>query len=236
MCKFQISLANIIIDIQSIYDQVYFMCENYLSTNQKADFQIISTQEEIEKENPYDQKGKLVSDSYRETLSIYRKISEKMLTYSTFLMHGSVVAAENQAFMFTASSGIGKTTRTNLWLEQIKDSYVVNGDKPLIQITDKKILACGTPWSGKENLNTNTIVPLKAILLLERNEKTKLEKITFSEAFLTLYSQTYRPKDASQIQKTLSFIKALDGKVDFYRYGANLINTDMQVIYDTIKQ
>ncbi len=236
MYKFQICIANLIIDIQSIYDQVYSMCKDYLCTNKEANFQIISCQEDIEKEEPYDHLGKLVTDAYRETLSIYRKISEKMLSYSTFLMHGSVVAVHNQAFMFCASSGIGKTTRTNLFLEQIKNSYVVNGDKPLIQVNEKGIRACGTPWSGKENLNTNMIVPLKAILLLERNEKTKLEKISFLEAISTLYPQIYRPQNVDLTRKTLSLMQKLNGQVDIYRYGANLIDTDMQVIYDTIKK
>lgn len=236
MCKFQISLANLVIDIQSIHDQVYYMCKDYLCMNKEADFQIISCQEDIEKEDPFDQQGKQVTDAYRETLSIYRKISEKVLSYSTFLMHGSVVATDKQAFMFCASSGIGKTTRTNLFLEQVPNSYVVNGDKPLIQVNEKGIQACGTPWSGKENLNTNVIVPLKAILLLERKEQTTLEKISFSEAIPSLYPQIYRPQNTNLIRKTLSLMQKLNGQVDFYRYGANLIDTDMQEIYDTIRK
>ena len=63
-----------------------------------------------------------------------------------------------------------------------------------------------------------------------------MEKISFSEAIPSLYPQIYRPQNTNLIRKTLSLMQKLNGQVDFYRYGANLINTDMQEIYDTIRK
>ena len=55
-------------------------------------------------------------------------------------MHGAVVAIDNKAYMFTANSGVGKTTRAKLWLNEYPDSIIVNGDKPLIKITENIII------------------------------------------------------------------------------------------------
>ncbi|MBQ0065579.1 MAG: hypothetical protein KBT48_07415 [Firmicutes bacterium] len=47
--------------------------------------------------------------------------------------------------MFTAVLGTGKTTHTRLWLKNLPESFVVNGDKPLLQIDKEQTLVCGTP-------------------------------------------------------------------------------------------
>ena len=62
-----------------------------------------------------------------ENLVIHRKISEAMLDWDTFLMHGAVVAVEQNAYMFTAVSGTGKTTHIQKWLNNVPGAYVVNG-------------------------------------------------------------------------------------------------------------
>ncbi len=234
MYRFQIRLADVVIEIQSVYDQVYQMCKDYLCQESQADFQIISKQEDIEKESAYNSYGNQVSDAYRETLSIYRRISEEILTYSCFLMHGSVVSVNDFGFMLCASSGVGKTTRSNLFVDQIKDAYIVNGDKPLIKVNQKEILACGTPWSGKENQHKNTCVPLRAILLLERSSKTFLKPLSFSKAFIPLLKQCYLPKDEILSKQTLELFAQLS-QVKIYQYGSYLEDSDMEKIYQQLK-
>ena len=128
-----------------------------------------------------------------EVLALNRIIADKMLGYNTFLMHGAVVAYRGEAYMFAAPSGTGKTTRIRLWLDEYPDSFVVNGDKPLIKIDNEKAYACGTPWCGKEGWNRNTIVPLRAIYLLERSDfskKNKIEEVKIGEAFPDLLTFT----------------------------------------------
>ena len=163
---------------------------------------------------------------YLETIIIYRKICNEMPLFNTFLMHGAVIAVGNESFMFAAKSGTGKTTHIKKWLENNKDAYVVNGDKPLIRITEDNVMACGTPWCGKEYLGNNVIVPLKSIVLMERGEDNRMEKITFKQAYLDLLQQTYLPPDADNARKTLSLLSQLDGKVDFWKFTFNNFKDD----------
>ena len=156
----------------------------------------------------------------------------------TFLMHGSVVALDNQAYMFTAPSGVGKTTRTRLWLDLYPDSIVVNGDKPLIKITSTEAIACGTPWCGKEGWNTNTMVPLRAIFLLERadeGEESSCEEISLGKAFPFLLQQTHRPEDPDLMRKTLSLLKSLEGKVKIYRFRSTPTEDSVRLAYETAR-
>ena len=51
-----------------------------------------------------------------EYLSALRSVSEILPSVGMFLAHGAVVAMNVFAYMFSAASGTGKTTRANLWL------------------------------------------------------------------------------------------------------------------------
>ena len=230
--EFQIKLADKKIRIEALYEEVCEMCSAYLCEEGKADIEIHSSRELIEAEKAENREGNTVTDAYRETLAVYRMIAEEMLAYNTFLMHGSVVAKEGKAFMFTAASGVGKTTRTRLWLDQMADSQVINGDKPLIRITEREVIACGSPWSGKEKLNQNLCLPLAAVYFLERGEETSLRRMSFSEAFVRLLRQTYRPKEAGKMAKTLELLKKMENKTAFYLYRNNLKDTDMKWLYE----
>ena len=155
-----------------------------------------------------------------ETTAVYRKIASEILMYDTFVMHGSVVATQGAGYMFTAPSGVGKTTRTKLWLDHIPGSIVVNGDKPLLRVTEDAVYAYGTPWCGKEKWNTNTSVPLRAIFLLERvqdGENNTVTELRFSEAFPVLYRQTFRPDHPEARAKALHLLLALSNIVKIYR-------------------
>lgn len=54
------------------------------------------------------------SDAYLETTAVQRKLAEKLFDYDTLLFHGSTIAVDNQAYLFTAKSGTGKSTHTQL--------------------------------------------------------------------------------------------------------------------------
>ena len=230
MREFRISLAGQCVGICSIYDEVYHLCRDYLSDETEVAFGVETRPEDISFEQEKSLReaaleGKpavLYPESYLETLAVYRKIALGMLKYDTWLMHGSAIAVENEAFLFTAASGTGKTTHTRLWLEQIPGAYIVNGDKPLLRMRDGICEACGTPWSGKENMNRNAMVPLRAICFLNRAAENRIEEIPFRDAAPLLLQQSYRTADSLIMQRTMQLVKELGEHVRFYRLFCNM--------------
>lgn len=218
---FCISIAGHSIAVHSMYSDIVPLCESYLC-GLAPEWEISITDEDIAVERREDQREyPSRRDGYLETIAVYRKICEEMLAYDTFLMHGAVVAANNSAFMFTAPSGTGKTTHIKKWVEQIDGAFVVNGDKPLLKISDAQVLACGTPWCGKESLGQNAIVPLKAIVMMERGENNVIEEIVYRQAYSFLLQQTYWPSEADKKKKTLELLSKLNGRVRFFRFVFN---------------
>jgi hypothetical protein len=201
------------------------------------------------------------TDEYLETLAVYRKIAEKLLDYDTLLFHGSLIAVDGQGYLFTAKSGTGKSTHTRLWRETLGDRAVmVNDDKPLLRLVNQRadgghgtddtvtdhgkqndngkeqhsVVAYGTPWDGKHRLSTNISVPLKAICILERSKTNHIEAITAKEAYAMLLQQTYRPKNAERMMKTLPLVDLLGKSVKLYRLRCNMESEAAVVAYEAM--
>lgn len=228
---FCIQLAGRIIEIHALHDKVQSMARDYLTEAQTPDFVVDITEKDIRAEGTADTPQQQAS---MESLAVYRKIAEKMLDYHTFLMHGAVVALDGKAYLFAAPSGTGKSTHVRKWTDQLQEACIINGDKPLILVDDQPMV-CGTPWAGKENWQTNAMVPLEAIVLMDRGEDNEMQQITFSEAFAGLFRQTYQPKDKDKLKTTLYLLKALDHRVKFYRFQVNNMKDDtFAVAYHTL--
>ena len=239
---FKIKIAEKIIEIHSLYNDVYNYCTEYLSQEEKKDITIEITRQDILFEKEKSSREQLFEgkdptafpESYLEITTVYRKICVALTDYNIFLMHGSVVAVDNKAYLFTAPSGTGKTFHINLWLKHIEGSYVVNGDKPLLSVRDE-VFACGTPWSGKEKMHTNSIVKLKAIVLLERSHKNEITEISPKEAFSVILGQAYRTTEKKQMLKTIELINKTISKVKLYRLKCNMQDEAAITAYEFIK-
>jgi serine kinase of HPr protein (carbohydrate metabolism regulator) len=236
MTEFTIELAQKRIHITSFFESTMRYCKAYLCDGD-ADFSVVICQEDIDferrKSAAEDELEGLpvtqYSDRYLETLAVYRKIAEKMVEFDTLLFHGSVIAVDDEAFLFTATSGTGKSTHTRLWREAFGNRAVmVNDDKPMLIVRDGKVLVCGTPWDGKHRLSTNMIVPLTGICILERGEQNSVTAICAKEALQMILQQSYRPQN---LMKYLEIIENLTVSTNLYRLKCNMDPEAAQVAY-----
>ena len=204
--------ANKKIEIECKYRRGFIDCKDYIAHFNDPDFIVSASSEEILERAVAIIGSKrlkeLSSASIElgdiESMLIYQKIANKMLGYNTMLMHGAAIAINNKCFIFTAPSGTGKTTHVLNWLKLFPNTIVVNGDKPLIDL-DRKIVY-GTPWSGKEKMNTNCSVPLSGIVRLERGLENSLTKVDFKHMLPTLLQQCYIPDDVTLYHKAIGLI------------------------------
>lgn len=173
------------------------------------------------------------SDAYLETLAVYRKIADHLLSCDTLLFHGSVIAVDGEGYLFTAKSGTGKSTHTRLWREYFGERAVmVNDDKPLLHITDSGVTAYGTPWDGKHRLSTNIAVPLKGICILTRDAKNHIEPVEPHAVYPLIVQQTNRSLSADGMKQTLSLIDRMLHVVPVYRLGCNMDIEAAKVAYE----
>lgn len=240
MAEFTIALAGKRIALDVLFDSTREFCQEYL-TEEPADFSVrvrgIDLQFEHEKSKQEAiAEGKtpqIYSPEYLETLAVYRKIAEKMLDYDTLLFHGSVISVDGEGYLFTATSGTGKSTHTRFWRETFGErAFMVNDDKPLLRITEDRVLVYGTPWDGKHRLSTNTVVPLKGLCILNRAEENHIEPLPANEAMPMLLQQSHRPSNPAALAKLLMLLEKMTKQTGLYTLGCNLNPEAAMVAYN----
>ena len=166
----------------------------------------------------------------------YNKFIDWLPVNDTLFFHASLIEVFGQVVAFTALSGTGKTTHTFLWQRLLGDKMqIVNGDKPIIRFFDDTPYAYGSPWCGKENLSTNTKVPLKHICFIERSETNSCEEITPPEALNSgIFNQVLIPRNAGGAVVTLGLIDRLLKQCKLWKIKCNMDISAAEVAYNTI--
>lgn len=230
MVNFKISIAEITIEIEALFETTLIFCQKYL-TDSHPDFKVSIAREDIDFERERARQTDIkegrpafnFSDKYLETLAVYRKISEKLPLYNAFLFHGSAVAVDGNGYLFTAKSGTGKSTHVAFYREKFAERVLmVNDDKPLILIKKGQAFVCGSPWCGKHNLGNNIIVPLKSVCVLTRSDENYIQSIEAPQVFDILLGQSYRPHDAVSLAHYMKLFSSFTSVVKFYKLGCNL--------------
>ncbi len=231
------------IGISSLYSAVHDYCRDYRAEGAPV-FYVETTPEDLvfERERS-EQIGEVIpvqSEENRnkelELLAVYRRIAEQMPFRDTFLFHGSAVAVDGAAYLFTARSGTGKSTHTRLWRELLGGrAEMVNDDKPFIRVhPDGKATVYGSPWRGKHRLGQNIAVPVRAVCLLERAPDNWIRPVEKRDALPALVRQAYRPISPAALEQTLTLLDQLDVKL--FRLGCNMDPEAAELSYNAMKE
>ena len=218
------------VEIDSIFTQIHELCALYRSDGH-PEYTVRTTRDDIDYEREKadaesrfeEREPPCYSDAYLETLAVYRKLADCLLDEHILLFHGSAIAVDGIAYLFTAKSGTGKSTHTRLWREAFGTRAVmINDDKPLLKINERGVTVYGTPWDGKHRLSRNISAPLKAVCILERGERNCISPISVREAWPMLLQQSNRPQEPDQLKKTIQMADALAHRVLLYRLYCNM--------------
>ena len=188
--------------------------------------------EEKHKENP------VLSVNACEYLYTGAAFYSGLLHFGGFLLHSSAVVMDGKAYLFTADSGTGKSTHTGIWQKTFGADRVqiLNDDKPAIRIATNGIFACGTPWSGKTNLNVNRIVPVGAIGFLERSEDNWIKRRSGGEMVAKLLRQTVMPPVKEEMDALLQYVDKVLTEVPVYSLGVNMTEDAARMAYETMSK
>ena len=201
MGEFTIQIAGFSAAVTSLFASTKDYCIRYLS-QEEPQCRITVTREDLEFEQEALRQEALeegikirkFTDPFLERTAIQRKLADFLFDRGVLMTHGSTVAVDGKAYLFTAKCGTGKSTHTRLWRQVFGSrARMVNDDKPFLKLTEDGVLACGSPWSGKHGLDTNITVPLQGICILERGQENRIRRIPPEEALPMLLHQTHCP-------------------------------------------
>lgn len=158
-----------------------------------------------------------------ESFGVSGIFNRAIIKYRAMLVHSSAIVCGSKAYLFSADSGVGKSTHTRLWLQAFGgEVHIMNDDKPVLRIYDDKILACGTPFDGGSGIALNETYPLGAIAFVERGEENSVRVPTSKEVIQKLYFQTARFVGMKTAEEMLINFDLLIGKTKFYVLTCNM--------------
>ncbi len=158
-----------------------------------------------------------------EYINTGRAFYSKLMDHTGMMLHACAVVVDGKAYLFSATSGTGKSTHVNLWLKQFGDRAVIlNDDKPALRLEDGVWYAYGTPWSGKYDISSNQRVPLAGIAMIERSETNEIEPFTGSKAVFQILEQTLRPRGARYRVVLLELMEKLMAQVPVWKLRCNM--------------
>lgn len=182
----------------------------------KEDFFIKTTPEEIASIYKPEWSEEIKAYIYEGKL-FYKKLIEE---YNGMMIHSSAVVVDDEAYLFSAPSGTGKSTHTALWLKKFGGkAYILNDDKPAIRIIGDQVFAYGTPWSGKDDISVNKKVPIQGICFIKRDETNWIKPMSSSDAVVNLYHSSIKKVDREIALKIMDIISMIIERVPIYQLG-----------------
>ena len=161
--------------------------------------------------------------------------SNLALKHKRLVLHSSCIAAYGKAILFSAPSGTGKSTHTGLWEKYIPDTVYINDDTPVLRFDcSGTVFACGSPWSGKTELNSNISLPLAAIVFLERGNENNIEPIRGTEALARLLGETRKLPFRTSIEQTADMCSRLIDTVPIYRLQCDISYNAVETVRQEI--
>lgn len=229
MEAFTIEVAELAVCVKPLFQSTIEYCRPYLTHKSPAFYVDVSWEDlALEQERLAHEaieeglKIRTFKEPFLERSVIQQRVADYLVTRNTLMLHGSTVAVDGMAYLFTAQCGTGKSTHTGLWRKLFGDrAIMVNDDKPFLKITSDGVFAFGSPWSGKHGLANNICVPLKGICLIHRGKENVIARVDAAHLIDMLYKQAHMPEDVTLAQKTISLVDTLAQMVPLWEMNCN---------------
>lgn len=161
-----------------------------------------------------DRSGTNGTDSFLELSYIF---AYSVIKKGGLMLHGVVMEWAGMGIIVCAHSGVGKSTHTNMW-ESREQARIINGDKALCYKKMNIWYSCGAPWCGSSEKYINKRLAINAIVLLERGDKNRVERLSPLQGAISLIGLTYAPGwDEKLLNTALDLLDELVGAVPVYR-------------------
>lgn len=123
------------------------------------------------------------------------------------VLHSASILYGGRAWLFSAPSGTGKSTHTNLW-HSLLNVPVLNGDLNLFTLENGQPVIHGIPWCGTSQISDTKTYPLGGIILLKQAKEDFVEELSFDKRLLLVLQRLISPSwNQSMQEQNLQFVE-----------------------------
>ena len=156
------------------------------------------------------------------------------LIHHMAVLHSSSILFEGKAWLFSASSGTGKSTHAALW-HSLYHVPVLNGDLNLLAMENGQPVIHGIPWCGSSGLSDTGTHPLGGIVLLRQSSSDYVEELTEDQKRLLVLQRLISPAwDGKLYERSLRLVDALAGRILICRLHCTPSSEAVEAVRDAI--
>lgn len=130
-------------------------------------------------------------------LMIAMELEHHIALSGALLFHAAAVEYKGQVILFTAPSGVGKSTQAALWCEN-RGAKLLNGDRAVV----RGGVFNGIPLCGSSAVAENVTAPIGAVVYLTQASENSLTLLTGARAFQKIWEgctvEQWEREDARQ--------------------------------------
>lgn len=219
MAKYKI--ADIVVEMKQAFEETAYWYKPYLyDGEEEPEFSLEADPKRMEY---LVKNGVDITPAIAENMVLCNDFNRKLMKYFGSFLHSSALLFDGKAYLFSANSGVGKSTHTKKWLARFGDrAQIINDDKPSFRFIDGKCIVYGTPFAGGTDIQQNISAELGALVFIERAEENFLEKLSPSKSISLLVNQSPRRANKQIGERQLEMFSMLLTKYPAYLLHCNL--------------
>lgn len=138
---------------------------------------------------------------------------QRLAAKSGVILHAAWIRRQGRAILFTAPSGVGKSTQADLWC-RLRGAELVNGDRAAVFADGQ---ARGIPFAGSSGVCKNETMPIEAIVCLSQAPKITIAPLKGFRAFRSIWEGcSVASLEREEARKALETVTALLDRVPVY--------------------
>jgi hypothetical protein len=115
-----------------------------------------------------------------------------MLYRGGISIHSASIVYQNMGIVFSATSGVGKTTHSNMW-EEYYSTPILDGDITICRVLNDKAYVYGLPWCGSSGKFMNCKVELAGIVFLEQGLSNVVTILSRFDSAQWIFAKSFSP-------------------------------------------
>lgn len=145
------------------------------------------------------------------------ELEHQIASRDGILLHASWIRWKDRAILFTAPSGVGKSTQAELWC-RLRGAELMNGDRTAV-FADQGggVQVRGIPLAGSSGVCQNVQMPLAAIVYLSQAKETTIAPLTGFRAFRSIWEGcSVTALDREDAQRSLQTVMTVLEQIPVY--------------------
>lgn len=149
-------------------------------------------------------------------------------------LHSVSVLYKDKAWLFSGSSGTGKSTHAALWQKYL-NVPTINGDLNLLAFRDGTPVIHGIPWCGTSDIFDTNTHELGGIVLLKQAPGDFIKELTEDEKILLVSQRLISPNWTMELfENNMTFVEKLISKIMTCRLYCTKEQSALEVMQEHI--